>query len=114
MVLFRVQRTRWRAATAGLVVGLAGCSSVGGGVGVSVPVLPGVHIGVGVGTGGVHVGVGASAGPVGVGVGVNQRGQITGNAGVGASAPVGNGGVRVGGAVGTGTVLYDPDAPPLR
>lgn len=112
MVLWRVQGLgRWMAAV-GCMAGLAGCGSVGGGVGVSVPVLPGVHIGVGVGTGGVHLGVGASAGPVGVGVGVNQRGQVTGNAGVGASVPVGDGGVRVGGAVGTGTVLYDPDVPP--
>lgn len=104
---------RWMVAVV-CMAGLAGCGSVGGGVGVSVPVLPGVHIGVGVGTGGVHLGVGASAGPVGAGVAVNQRGQVTGNAGVGGSVPVGSGGVRVGGAVGTGTVLYDPDAAPSR
>jgi hypothetical protein len=47
---------RWMVAV-GCMAGLAGCGSVGGGVGVSVPVLPGVHIGVGVGTGGVHLGV---------------------------------------------------------
>lgn len=110
----RVQSVGRMAPGVWLLLGLAGCSSVGGTVGVSVPVVPGVHIGVGVGTGGMHLGVGASAGSVGAGVAVNQRGQVTGNAGVGGSVPVGNSGVRVGGAVGTGTVLHDPDAPPSR
>ena len=76
-----------------LLPALAGCSSVGVGAGISVPVLPGVSIGVGVGSGGVQLGVGAHAGPVGAGVGVNQDGRVTGNVGVGA-------------------VLYDPSRPP--
>jgi hypothetical protein len=43
-------------------------------------------------------------------VGVNQRGQVTGNAGVGVGTSVGN--ARVGAGVGTGTVLYDPAQQP--
>lgn len=90
-----------------LAVGLTGCSNVhtGAGIGVNVPILPGVSIGVNVGTGGVSAGVNAQSGPVGVGVGVNGSGQVTGNAGVGASTP---GAVSVGGGVGVGGVLYDP------
>jgi len=53
--------------------------------------------------------VSAGAGPVGVGVGVNQRGQVVGGAGVGASTGVG--GARVGASVGTSTVLHDPQKP---
>lgn len=87
---------------------LSGCGSVGGGVGIGVPVGP-VSIGVGVGTGGVSAGMGVGAGPVGVGVGVNQRGQVTGGAGVGVSTGVG--GARVGAGVGTSTVLHDPQRP---
>lgn len=90
---------------------LAGCGSVGGGVGISVPLGP-LSIGVGVGSGGVTAGVGTSAGPLGVGVGVNQSGQVTGNVGVGAGAPLGNSRARVGVGVGTGTVLYDPKHKP--
>ena len=74
-----------------LAVGLTGCSNVhtGAGIGVNVPILPGVSIGVNVGTGGVSAGVNAQSGPVGVG----------------ASTP---GPVSVGGGVGVGGVLYDP------
>ena len=90
-----------------LVVGLTGCSNVhtGAGIGVNVPILPGVSVGVNVGTGGVSAGVNAQSGPVGVGVGVNGTGQVSGRAGVGASTP---GPVSVGGGVGVGGVLYDP------
>ena len=90
-----------------LAVGLSGCSNVhtGAGIGVNVPLLPGVSMGVTLGTGGVSAGVNAQSGPVGVGVGVNGSGQVTGRAGVGASAP---GPVSVGGGVGVGGVLYDP------
>ena len=83
---------------------LSACGSVG--VGIGVPLGP-LSVGVGLGSGGVSAGVGTGIGPVGVGVGVNQRGQVTGQAGVGASTSVG-GGARVGASVGTGTVLYDP------
>lgn len=82
---------------------LAGCSSVGAGVGVGVPVGP-FSVGVGLGSGGLSAGVGTGVGPLGVGVGVNQRGQVLGGAGVGASTGVG--GANVG--VGTSTVLHDP------
>jgi hypothetical protein len=100
-----------RPLAAGLALaGIATLSACSYGVGVSVPVGP-VSLGVGVGPGGVSAGVGTSAGPVGVGVGVNQKGQVTGGAGVGASVPVGNSGARVGAGVGTGTVIYDPNAP---
>lgn len=93
------------------LIGLTGCSSVGGGVGVSVPIGP-FSIGLGVGSdGGVTAGVGTSVGPVGVGVGVNSNGQVTGNAGVGVSAPVGNSRARVGAGVGGSTVIYDPNQP---
>lgn len=89
---------------------LAGCAA---GVGVSVPIFPGVSLGVGAGSGGnVHVGVGTGVGPVGVGVGVNQSGRVSAGAGVGASVPVGN--ARVGAGVGTGTVIYDPKAKPAE
>jgi hypothetical protein len=100
--------TRWIAGL-GLVALLGGCASTGVGAGISVPVGP-FSIGVGGGTGGLSVGVGTGVGPFGVGVGVNQSGQVTGNAGVGASVPIGNGPVRAGVGVGTGTVLYDPNA----
>lgn len=87
------------------VLALGGCAA---GVGVSVPVGP-FSIGVGVNSnGGVSAGVGTSVGPVGVGVGVNGNGQVTGNAGVGVSAPVGNSRARVGAGVGGSTVIYDP------
>lgn len=90
-----------------LAVGLTGCGSIhtGAGVGLNVPILPGVSIGVNVGTGGVRAGVNAQSGPVAVGVGVNGAGQVTGRAGVGVSTP---GPVSVGGSVGMGGVLYDP------
>ena len=84
---------------------LGGCASVG----IGVPLVPGVSLGVGVGSGGVSAGVGTGVGPFGAGLGVNQRGQVTGNVGVGTSTPVGNSGARVGVGVGTGTVLYDPN-----
>jgi hypothetical protein len=82
---------------------VAGCGSVGAGVGV--PVGP-FSVGVGLGSGGLSAGVGTGVGPLGVGVGVNQRGQVLGGAGVGASTGVG--GANVGVGVGTSTVLHDP------
>jgi hypothetical protein len=88
---------------------LAGCGSLGAGVGLSVPVGP-LSVGVGWGTGGPTLGVGTAVGPVGVGVGVNQQGQVHGGAGVGVSAPVGSSGASVGVGVGAGTVLHDPNA----
>jgi hypothetical protein len=88
---------------------LAGCNSVG--IGVGIPLGP-FSVGVGAGTGGVSAGVGTGVGPFGVGVGVNQSGQVTGGAGVGASTPVGGSNARVGAGVGTGAVLYDPKARP--
>lgn len=84
---------------------LTACGSVGAGVGVGIPVGP-FSIGVGLGSGGLSAGVGTGWGPLGVGVGVNQRGQVTGNAGVGVSTGVG--GASVGAGVGTSTVLHDP------
>ncbi len=93
---------------------LAGCSSVGYGVGIGIPTgIPGVSIGVGVGSGGVNAGVSAGSGPVRAGVGVNQGGQVSAGVGVGASTNVG-GGVSVGGGVGTSTVIYDPDKDKLK
>ncbi len=91
---------------------LAGCGSVGAGLGISVPLIPGISIGVGVGSGGVNAGVSAGHGPVSAGVGVNQTGQVTGGVGVGTSTGVGN--ARVGVGVGTGAVLYDPKDPRKR
>jgi hypothetical protein len=86
---------------------LGACSSIG--LGVSVPLVPGVSIGVGVGSGGVNAGVSAGRGPVSVGVGVNQAGQVTGGAGVGASTGVGGASVGVG--MGAGGVIHDPNEP---
>jgi hypothetical protein len=57
------------------------------------------------GTGGISTGVSAQSGPLGVGVGVNSSGQVTGQAGVGASTP---GPVSVGAGVGVGGVIYNP------
>lgn len=100
---------RWQglpgAALLTATLGLAGCGSVGGGVGIGIPLGP-LSVGVGLGTGGLSAGVGTGWGPLGVGVGVNQRGQVTGNAGVGVSTGVG--GARVGAGVGTSAVLHDP------
>jgi len=109
------RRSAWtarglRVGAVALMTLLAGCSSVG--VGIGIPGIPGVSVGVGVGRGGVTAGVGVGAGPVGAGVGINQNGQVTGGVGVGASAPIGNSNARVGVGVGTGTVLYDPKRPP--
>lgn len=89
---------------------LGACSSVG--VGGSVPLIPRVAIGVGMGSGGVNVGVSAGRGPVSAGVGVNQSGRVSGSAGLGVSKRVG--GARVGVGVGTGVVLHDPNEPNLR
>ena len=77
----------------------------GAGIHMNVPILPGVSVGVNVGTGGVSAGVNAQSGPVGVGVGVNGAGQVTGRAGVGTST---SGPVNVGAGAGVGGVLYDP------
>ena len=80
-------QTRWpqRLGLLTLLVGLFGCTNVqtGAGVNIGVPILPGVSLGVNVGTGGISAGVNAHSGPVGVGVGVNGAGQVTGRAGVG-------------------------------
>ena len=102
-----LQRPLQRLCALVLVTGLAGCSGIhtGAGIQVNVPILPGVSVGVNVGTGGVNAGVNAQSGPVGVGVGVNSSGQVTGRAGVGASTP---GPVSVTGGVGVGGVIYDP------
>ena len=88
-----------------LTLGLAACGAAR--LNVGVPLGP-LSVGVGMGSGGLSAGIGGGVGPVGVGVGVNQRGQVTGQAGVGASTSVGSSGARVGASVGTGTVLYDP------
>ena len=90
-----------------LTLGLSACSNVhtGAGIHMNVPILPGVSVGVNVGTGGVSAGVNAQSGPVGVGVGVNGAGQVTGRAGVGTST---SGPVNVGAGAGVGGVLYDP------
>lgn len=103
----RTGRSLHRLWALALVAGLSGCSSVhtGAGIGVNVPILPGVSMGVNLGTGGVSAGVNAQSGPVGVGVGVKGSGQVMGRAGVGASTP---GPVSVGGGVGVGGVLYEP------
>ncbi len=65
------ERPLQRLCTLALVTGLAGCSGLhtGAGINVNVPILPGVSVGVNVGTGGVNAGVNAQSGPVGVGVG---------------------------------------------
>lgn len=91
-----------------LAAGLTGCSNVhtGAGIHVNVPILPGVSVGVNVGSGGVRAGVNAQSGPVGIGVGVNSAGQVSGRAGVGASTP---GPVSVGGRVSMGGVLHKPE-----
>lgn len=89
-------------------MGLAGCGSVGLGVGFGIPIGP-LSVGVGLGSGGLSAGVGTGLGPIGVGVGVNQSGQVLGSAGVGASTGVGGASVGVG--VGTSTVLHDPNQP---
>lgn len=101
------QRTLQRLCALALAAVLAGCSGLhtGAGINVNVPILPGVSVGVNVGTGGVNAGVNAQSGPVGVGVGVNTSGQVSGRPGVGANTP---GPVSVGGGVGVGGVIYDP------
>lgn len=99
-----------------LFVGVAAVMLLGGcaaGVGISVPLIPGVSLGVGVGSGGrAQVGVGTGVGPVGVGVGVDQDGRVSAGAGVGVSTGVGNSGARVGVGVGTGTTIDEPNKPP--
>lgn len=100
-------RTLRLAATTALLLSLAGCNSIG--VGVGIPVGP-FSVGVGMGSGGPSVGVGTGVGPFGVGVGMGSGGQVTGHAGVGVSAPVGPASVGVG--VGRSTVLHDPNARP--
>ena len=96
-------------------VGVAAAALLGGcaaGVGISVPLIPGVSLGVGVGSGGrAQVGIGTGVGPVGVGVGVDQDGRVSAGAGVGVSKEIGNRGARVGVGVGTSTTIHDPDKP---
>lgn len=90
-----------------LALSLTACGHVhtGAGVHMNVPLLPGVSVGVNVGTQGVNAGVNAQSGPVGVGVGVNSSGQVSGRAGVGAST---SGPINVGAGVGVGGVMDDP------
>lgn len=97
---------RTRLAGAALAAVLAGCSSVGAGVGIGIPVGP-LSVGIGLGSGGLSAGVGTGLGPLGVGVGVNPRGQVLGGAGVGVGTGIG--GANVGVGVGTATVLHDPN-----
>ena len=52
-------------ATAAAVAALSGCA---GGVGIGIPLVPGVSLGLGFGSGGPSVGLGTGLGPVGVGV----------------------------------------------
>ena len=98
-----------------LFVGVAAAVLLGGcaaGVGISVPLIPGVSLGVGVGSGGrAQVGIGTGVGPVGVGVGVDQDGRVSAGAGVGVSKEIGNSGARVGVGVGTSTTIHDPNKP---
>lgn len=98
-----------------LFVGLAAVVLLGGcaaGVGISVPLIPGVSLGVGVGSGGrAQVGIGTGVGPVGVGVGVDQDGRVSASADVGVSKEIGNSGARVGVGVGTSTTIHDPNKP---
>jgi hypothetical protein len=84
---------------------LSGCAA-----GISIPIFPGVSVGVSAGKGGLNVGVGAGVGPVGVGVGVNTGGQVSAGAGVGVGTQVG--GAQVGVGVGTSTVIHDPNSEP--
>ena len=100
-------RTGLWIATAAVVAALSGCA---GGVGIGIPLVPGVSLGLGFGSGGPSVGLGTGVGPVGVGVGVNTGGQVYGGAGLGASTGIG-GGVRAGAGGGSSTLLYDPEAP---
>ena len=103
--------TLWRICDSiSLATLLVGCGSIG--IGISVPLIPGISIGVGAGSGGVNAGVSAGHGPVSAGVGVSQSGQVTGGAGVGTSTGVGGASVGVG--VGTGGVIYDPNDPERR
>ena len=105
--LLRTSRALAALATVAL---LGGCAA---GVGIGIPIFPGVSLGGAVGSGGVNLGEGTGVGPVGVGVGVNQRGQVSAGAGVGVSTGIG-GGASVGAGVGTGTVIYDPNDPKHR
>ena len=90
-----------------LAVALTGCSNVhtGAGINMSVPIIPGVSVGVNVGSGGVSAGLNGQSGPVGVGVGVNGSGQVSGRVGVGT---VTSGPVNVGAGASVGGILYDP------
>lgn len=106
--MFPLPRISRIAVTATLLAALAGCNSMG--VGIGIPVGP-LSVGVGMGSGGPSLGVGTGVGPLGVGVGVQPGGQVTGHAGVGVSAPVGPASVGVG--VGRSTVLHDPNARPV-
>jgi len=103
--MYPLPRISRLATTVTLLAALAGCNSVG--VGVGIPVGP-LSVGVGMGSGGPSLGVGTGWGPLGVGVGVQPGGRVTGSAGVGVSAPVGPASVGVG--VGRSTVLHDPNA----
>lgn len=102
------RRWPWRALRVGTlaaaVLALTGCA-VGVGIGFGIPLVPGLALNVGVGTGGPSIGLSTGWGPFGAGVGVDAGGRVVGSAGLGASAgPVGVG-------VGRSVVLHDPQAP---
>lgn len=81
---------------------LTGCASIGAGVGIGIPLLPGLSLSIRVGSGGPSIGLSTGWGPLGAGVGIEGSGRVVGSAGIGASAgPVGVG-------VGRSAVLYEP------
>jgi hypothetical protein len=92
---------------------LGGCA-IRGGVGIGVPIVPGLALSLGYGPGGPVIGLATGWGPLGAGIGINQRGQVTGSAGVGVGVGVASGaavgGVGVG--VGKSVTLYEPTTPP--
>lgn len=102
-----LRRMRVPALAFAYVFGLGGTLAGCVGVGIGIPIVPGVSLGVGYGAGGPSIGLGTGFGPVGAGVGINGSGQVIGSAGLGVSAgPVGVG-------VGKGVVLADPAVPSL-
>ena len=105
-----VRRWALLATFAAAALGAAGCSNVGGGVGIVIPLLPGLSLGVGVGSGGPSIGLGTGIGPIGAGVSMDTGGRVYGGAGVGVGVSSGNVGAGVG--VGQSVLLHDPNAPP--
>jgi|GEM_PF-1833911 len=104
--LFRARRAARLATLLSSAAVLAGCASVGAGVGIGIPLAPGLAFNVGVGPGGPAFGLSTGWGPLGAGVAMTPQGHVMGSAGVG----VGAGGVGVG--VGQSVLLHDPNAPP--